>query len=58
MTDYSLMYKKLFNTVTDAIRILQTAQAETEEIYISQEEAKIVLLKPVADEMDGNGSET
>jgi len=35
MPDYEAMYKKLFNAQTDAIRILQKAQQETEEIYIS-----------------------
>ena len=49
MADYNLMYKKLFNAVTDTIRILQTAQAETEEIYLSQEDAAIILLRPDAD---------
>jgi len=34
MPDYETMYKKLFNAQTDAIRILQKAQQDTEEIYI------------------------
>ena len=34
MPDYEAMYKKLFNAQTDAIRILQKAQRDTEEIYI------------------------
>jgi len=32
------MYEKLFNAVTDSIKILQAAQLETEKIYISQNE--------------------
>lgn len=52
MADYCSMYKKLFNAVTDTIRILQTAQIETEQMYISQEEARILLLKPDSDGMD------
>lgn len=39
MPDYhQAMYYKLFNAVTDAIDILQKAQLDTEEIYISTEE--------------------
>jgi len=35
MPDYEAMYKKLFNAQTNAIRILQKAQQDTEEMYIS-----------------------
>ena len=35
MPDYAAMYRKLFNAQTDAIRILQKAQQEAEEMYIS-----------------------
>ncbi|MDL2272953.1 hypothetical protein LJC34_00115 [Oscillospiraceae bacterium OttesenSCG-928-G22] len=35
MADYAAMYKKLFNSQTDAIRILQEAQKATEEMYMS-----------------------
>ena len=46
MKDYkSAMYAQLFNAVTDAILILQQAQAETEEIFINQEDAPIIQLK-------------
>ena len=34
MSNYKAMYYKLFNDITDAIRILQQAQKDTEEIYI------------------------
>ena len=45
MADYSKMYVKIFNTVTDVINILQRAQIETEEIFINQDEQNLVLLK-------------
>ena len=35
MVDYQKLYTLLFNSVTDAIEILQKAQIEAEEIYIS-----------------------
>ena len=44
MPDYAKMYKKLFNAQTDAIDILQKAQQQTEEIYISSPESEIKLL--------------
>ena len=37
MADYEKMYKELFNAITDAIRLLQQAQQEVEEMYISAE---------------------
>jgi len=46
MAAYDAMYKKLFNATSDAIKILQTAQAEAEEMYISQDEPKITLISP------------
>ena len=48
MTDpKSKMYTTMFNAVTDAIKILQKAQMETEEIFISQEGAQVVELRRV-----------
>ena len=41
----SNMYAKLFNAVTDAIQLLKNAQLETEEIFIDQEDAKIIPLR-------------
>ena len=38
MPDYEAMYKKLFNTVTDAIKILQEGQQATEEMFMSGDE--------------------
>ena len=43
----SLMYSKLFNAVTDVINVLQKAQMETEEIFISQEDAQVIPLRRV-----------
>ncbi len=48
MPDYKKMYTTLFNSVTDAIEILQQAQNETEEIFVNsseEEDNKIVRLK-------------
>jgi hypothetical protein len=55
MADYNSMYKKLFNAATDAIRILQAAQVETEEMFIDHDPANITLLKPNTDDNGGNG---
>lgn len=38
MPDYRAMYFRLFNHVTDAIRLLQQAQLEGEDSYISGED--------------------
>ena len=38
MPDYQKMYLGLFNAVTDAIELLQKAQQDVEEIYISEGE--------------------
>ena len=38
MPDYKEMYLQLFNSVTDAIELLQKAQQDAEESYISQGE--------------------
>ncbi len=48
MPDYETMYKKLFNSVTDAIEMLQEAQKKAEEKYIESsepEESKIKIFK-------------
>ena len=50
MADYQKMYSKLFNATTDAVKILQAAQAETEEMYIGHEADNITLLKPNDDD--------
>ena len=38
MPDYEKMYHTLFNAVTDAIEVLQQAQLEAEELYLSGDE--------------------
>ena len=38
MPDYAEMYRVLFRAQTKAIELLQKAQQETEEMYISAEE--------------------
>jgi len=44
MADYAKMYRKLFNSQTDAIEILQKAQLETEQMYIEAPDPDIRLL--------------
>ena len=44
MPDYAAMYRKLFNSQTQAIEILQKAQQATEEMYLSAPEPDIRLL--------------
>jgi len=44
LPDYEKMYKALFNTVTDAIEMLQSAQQDTEEQYISAEPTVLKIL--------------
>ena len=44
MPDYAKMYRKLFNSQTDAIEILQKAQLETEQMYIEAPSPNIKLL--------------
>ena len=43
MADYKEMYLKLFRATTEAIAILQRVQQETEDLYISEEEPKLVV---------------
>lgn len=45
MADYQKMYRKLFQATTRAIELLQQAQQETEEIYISSDEPELQLVK-------------
>jgi len=53
MADYKGMYYRLFNAITDAGKILNAAQVETEEVFVSQKEPNTTLLHP--DNADGNG---
>ncbi|WP_312279832.1 hypothetical protein [Oscillibacter sp.] len=48
MPDYQAMYYQLFNAQTDAIRVLQTAQKKTEQMYIDSPKPDIVLLSSKA----------
>ena len=43
----SIMYAQLFNVVTDVIELLQKAQIETEEVFLQQEDAKVIHLRRV-----------
>ena len=46
MPDYSAMYRHLFNTQADVIKILQKSHQETEEMYMSAPEPDIRLIGP------------
>lgn len=52
MPDYKAMYIKLFQSQTKAIQILQSAQQETEEMYIEAEPTDIKILFPENHEDD------
>lgn len=45
MADYKKMYVHLFQEVEKAVRILQQAQLDCEEIYINTPEPKLSLLE-------------
>ncbi len=42
MTDYKDMYFLLLNKITDIIKDLQEVQQQAEELYMAQEDARIV----------------
>ena len=44
MEDFAAMYRKLFNSQTQAIELLQKAQQDTEEMYMSAPEPDIRVL--------------
>ena len=52
MPDYAAMYKLLFNSQTDAIAILQKAQQDAEEMFISSPEPNIRVLESKSPESD------
>lgn len=54
MPDYAEMYKKLFRSQTKAIQILQEAQQETEELYISDEGPGLIVLQPQEEDDNPN----
>lgn len=45
MVDYAAMYQHIFNAITSAVEILQQAQLDTEEMYISAPDLDIRVLK-------------
>jgi len=52
MPDYAAMYKRLFNSQTTAIQILQEAQQDTENMYIEAPEPTITVLERKAPDED------
>ncbi len=54
MPDYKQMYSKLFNAVSEAVELLQNAQAETEELFIktASDDTPLMLL-PLEDLQQG-----
>ena len=54
MPDYKTMYFRLFNRVTDAINILQSAQRECEDMFIDGTDADIFHL---AERSESGGKE-
>lgn len=44
MADYPNMYRKLFNSITDAVEVLQQAQRQTEEMYVEAPDPDIRVL--------------
>ena len=57
MPDFAKMYRRLFNSQTDAIAILQQAQRDAEEMYISSPDADIRILESKKPEDDKNSDE-
>ena len=55
MPDYAKMYYTLFNAMTKSIEILQRAQQDAEEIYISAKEPEIHLLHAENHKEDDDG---
>lgn len=56
MPDYKEMYLKLFRATEKAMRILEDAQLECEELYISASEPEIRCLKDLTDSGTGGGT--
>ena len=50
MPDYAAMYKRLFNSQTQAIELLQKAQIDTEEMYVSAPEHELKIFKSDKDD--------
>jgi len=45
MADYAEMYKKLFRSQTKAIQILQKAQQDTEEMFMTAPDNNVTVLE-------------
>lgn len=59
MPDYKAMYLKLFNRVSDAIEILQQAQREGEDTYITDsDEPTPISLETATEAPDENATES
>ncbi|MFT8889981.1 MAG: hypothetical protein ABF449_13235 [Ethanoligenens sp.] len=52
MADYREMYRKLFQATTKAIDLLQRAQQETEELYISSDDTELHLTSDIEPPQD------
>lgn len=52
MPDYAKLYHRIFNSVTDAIVILQNAQQETEELFVSSPAPDIRVLETKSPDED------
>ena len=57
MPDYGAMYRHLFNTQTDVIKILQKAHQETEEMYMSAPNPDVRLIGPEPPEENQDGED-
>ncbi|NLF80554.1 MAG: hypothetical protein GX572_05110 [Clostridia bacterium] len=49
MPDYAKMYGELFRATTKAIEVLQQAQIKAEEMYLSDEEPLLFIVRPERD---------
>jgi hypothetical protein len=54
MPDYAKMYQLLFRSQTKAIELLQDAQREAEEIFLSATDPDIRVLNPPLRDEDSN----
>jgi len=59
LPNYEMMYKKLFNSMTDAIPVLEElvadlkqAQLDTEEMFMESEEPRLWILPPPVEETE------
>ena len=57
MADYQEMYRVLFHGVTEAVAILQQAQLQAEEIYLSSHRQELYVLPQGEEEPEEGGGE-